>query len=115
MENAPKTISRQEVTQNLLGGLLQDQEEFKNAKKLLKHGQKDRLLDAMAVYPTQDIQFDESEPELRVAVTVWKRISDTLVAVGTEAAIEGILQGLANEQKQQTNEEAIADKEQNNG
>jgi hypothetical protein len=110
MENAPKTISRQEVTQNLLGGLLQDQEEFKNAHKLLKHGQKARLLDAMATYPTQDVEFSDSEPELRVAVTIWKRISDTLVAVGTEAAIEGILQGLVDEgkaeqAKQETKEE----------
>jgi hypothetical protein len=59
----------------------------------------------MAVYPTQDIEFDESEPELRVAVTIWKRISDTLVAVGTEAAIEGILQGLVDEGKAEQKEQ----------
>lgn len=105
MENAPKTISREEITSNLLGNLLKDQEEFKNASKILKHGQKDRLLAAMAVYPTQDVEFDHSEPELRIAIGVWKRISDTLVAVGTEAAIEGILEGIVKEGKEQEKKE----------
>jgi hypothetical protein len=101
MENAPKSIPREEVTKNLLGNLLQDQQEFKNAHKDLKHGQKQRLLDAMAVYPLQDIEFEDSEPEMRVAIAIWKRISDTLVAVGTEAAIEGILEGIVKEGKEQ--------------
>ena len=92
MENQPKIISRQEVTQNLVGGLLQDQQEFKNSIAILKHGQKNRLLEAIATYPLQEVDFDE--PELRTSYTVWKRISDSLVAVGTEAAIEGILNGL---------------------
>lgn len=92
MENQPKIISRQEVTQNLVGGLLQDQQEFKNSIQSLKHGQKNRLLEAIASYPLQEVEFDE--PELRTSFTVWKRISDSLVAVGTEAAIEGILNSL---------------------
>jgi hypothetical protein len=107
MENAPKTIPREEVTQTLLANLLHDQEDFKAAAKILKHGQKDRLLNAMAVYPIQDIEFDESEPELRVAVAIWKRISDTLVAVGTEAAIEGILQGIVDEGKAAEKEQQV--------
>jgi hypothetical protein len=94
MESQQKVISREEVTQNLLGGLLQDQQEFKASVGLLKHGQKNRLLEAMCEYPIQDITFDESEPELRVAMATWKRISDSLVALGTEAAIEGILNSI---------------------
>ena len=112
MENQPKVISREEVTQNLLGGLLQDQQEFKNAINLLKHGQKNRLLEAMCVYPIQDITFDESEPELRVAMSTWKRISDSLVAVGTEAAIEGILNSIQQPQQEGEADESAEKKEE---
>ena len=94
----PKIVSKAEVTDRLIANLLSDQEDFKNAKLILKHGQKDRLLDAMASYPLVDEQFDESEPELRSALTIWKRISDSLVAIGTEAAIEGIINGFVKEQ-----------------
>jgi hypothetical protein len=59
-------------------------------------------MDAMASYPLVDAEFDSSEPELRSALTIWKRISDSLVALGTEAAIEGILNGFT--QNQQNNE-----------
>lgn len=100
MENQPKLVPKQEVTENLVRGIINDREEFKNSRSILKHGQKDRLMDAMAKYPMEDVQFDESEPELRSAVTIWKRISDSLVALGTEAAIEGILEGFAKNQQQ---------------
>ena len=98
MENNTKVVSKAEVTDRLIANLLSDQEDFKTAKVLLKHGQKDRLLDAMASYPLVDEQFDDSEPELRSALTIWKRISDSLVAIGTEAAIEGIINGFNKEQ-----------------
>lgn len=104
MENQPKIISRQEVTQNLVGGLLQDQQEFKNSLEVLKHGQKNRLLEAIASYPLTEVEFDE--PELRTSYTVWKRISDSLVAVGTEAAIEGILNSLEPKKEGEVNESA---------
>lgn len=98
MENNSKIISKAEVTSRLVSNILSDQEDFKNAKSILKHGQKDRLLDAMVSYPLLDQQFDESEPELRSALSIWKRISDSLVALGTEAAIEGIINGFVKEQ-----------------
>ena len=99
MENAPRVVPKSEVTELLMRNLLNDQEAFKDARSVLKHGQKTRLMDAMAVYPLQDIEFDNSEPELRVAITVWKRISDGLVAIGTEAAIEGILSSFSQSQQ----------------
>ena len=102
METKPKIISRQEVTQNLVGGLLQDQAEFKNSLQFLKHGQKNRLLEALASYPLTEVEFDE--PELRTSYTVWKRISDSLVAVGTEAAIEGILNSFEPKKEGEVNE-----------
>ena len=102
LPNTPRVISKTEVTETLVRGLLGDQEEFKNARSILKHGQKDRLMEAMATYPLIDSQFEESEPELRSALSTWKRICDSLVALGTEAAIEGILNGFV--QNQQTNE-----------
>jgi hypothetical protein len=104
MENTGKVIPKQEVTELLIRNLINDQEEFKSARSILRHGQKDRLLEAMASYPLIDSQFDESEPELRVALTIWKRISDSLVAIGTEAAIDGILNSL-NNQKGEANGE----------
>lgn len=102
MENQPKIVPKAEVTENLLRGLLADQEAFKEAIQPLKHGEKNRLMDAMISYPLTDVQFDESEPDLRTALAIYKRISDSLVALGTEAAIEGILAGF--EQNQQQNE-----------
>jgi hypothetical protein len=99
VENKPRIVPKAEVTENLIRGLLNDREEFKNSRSILKHGQKDRLIDAMALYPLEDVQFDESEPELRSAITIWKRISDSLVALGTEAAIEGILDSFAKNQQ----------------
>jgi hypothetical protein len=102
MDNAGKVISKTEVTETLVRNLVSDQEEFKNFRVNLRHGQKDRLMEAMASYPLVDVEFDNSEPELRTALTVWKRISDSLVALGTEAAIEGILASFS--QNQQNNE-----------
>lgn len=107
MENAPKIVPKAEVTETLLRGILSDQEEFKASLGPLKHGQKNRLMEAMISYPLQDVQFDESEPELRTALTIYKRISDSLVALGTEAAIEGILAGF--EQNQQKKEHTFDD------
>jgi hypothetical protein len=100
MENAGKIVSKAEVTETLVRNIVGDQEEFRNARSTLRHGQKDRLIEAMASYPLIDSQFDESEPELRSALTIWKRISDSLVALGTEAAIEGIINSFANNQQQ---------------
>jgi len=102
MDNAGRVVSKKEVTETLVRNIAADQEEFKQARSLLKTGQKNRLMDAMALYPLVDTEFDQSEPELRVAMTIWKRVSDSLVALGTEAAIEGILASFAN--NQQTNE-----------
>lgn len=102
MENAPRIVPKAEVTENLLRNLLGDQVEFKSIIGPLKHGQKARLMEAMISYPLVDVDFEESEPELRTALTVYKRISDSLVALGTEAAIEGILAGF--EKNQQQNE-----------
>lgn len=100
MDNVGKVVSKKEVTETLVRNIVSDQEEFKNAKSILKHGQKDRLMEAMSLYPLVDTEFSEREPELRVAMTVWKRISDSLVALGTEAAIEGIINGFAKNQQQ---------------
>jgi hypothetical protein len=100
LPNSPRVISKTEVTENLVRGLLGDQDEFRSARSILKHGQKDRLMEAMASYPLLDSQFDETEPELRSALSIWKRISDSLVALGTEAAIEGILSSFSQNQQQ---------------
>lgn len=100
MENAGKVISKKEVTETLVRNIVGDQEEFKNSVSILKHGQKTRLIEAMALYPLVDTEFETSEPELRVAMTTWKRISDGLVALGTEAAIEGIIASFSQNQQQ---------------
>lgn len=100
MEGTGKVVSKKEVTETLVRNIVSDQDEFKNARSILRHGQKDRLMEAMATYPLIDTEFDSSEPELRVAMTIWKRIADSLVAIGTEAAIEGILASFSQSQQQ---------------
>jgi hypothetical protein len=99
MDNVGKVVSKKEVTETLVRNIASDQEEFKSSISILKHGQKTRLMEAMALYPLVDTEFDQSEPDLRVAMTVWKRINDSLVALGTEAAIEGIINGFAKNQR----------------
>lgn len=100
MDNIGKVISKAEVTENLVRNIATDQEDFRNSISILKHGQKTRLIEAMALYPIVDSEFDSSEPELRSSLTIWKRISDSLVALGTEAAIEGILASFSQNQQQ---------------
>jgi hypothetical protein len=100
MDNLGKVVSKKEVTETLVRNIASDQEEFKNSISILRHGQKTRLMEAMALYPLVDSEFEQSEPELRVAMTIWKRISDSLVALGTEAAIEGILASFSKNQQQ---------------
>ena len=60
MENAGRVISKAEVTETLVRNILSDQEEFRNARSILRHGQKDRLMEAMAAYPLLDETFDSS-------------------------------------------------------
>lgn len=100
MENAGRVVGKKEVTESLVRNIASDQEDFKNARANLRTGQKNRLMDAMALYPLVDTEFDDSEPELRTAITIWKRIQDGLVALGTEAAIEGIIGSFANNQQE---------------
>lgn len=100
MDNAGRVVSKKEVTETLVRNIASDQEEFKNAISILKHGEKTRLLESIALYPLVDTEFENSEPNLRIAMTVWKRICDSLVALGTEAAIEGILAGFSQNQQQ---------------
>lgn len=106
MDNAGKVISKQEVSDLLIRNIINDQQEFKEASIVLSHGQKNRLLEAMAAYPLIDAVFDESEPELRSALTIWKRISDSLVAIGTEAAIDGILNSINTQNQGESNVES---------
>ena len=102
MENAGRVVSKAEVTETLVRNIAADQEEFRSSISILTHGQKNRLIESMISYPLIDTEFDISEPELRVASTIHKRILDSLVALGTEAAIEGILASFS--QNQQNNE-----------
>jgi hypothetical protein len=100
-----KVISRDEVTMTVTRNIINDQAEFKDIVSPLKHGQKQRLMEAMCLYPLQEIEFEDSEPELRTAYTTWKRIQDNLVALGTEAAIEGIINSFNKESQGEQNVE----------
>lgn len=90
MEAEKKVISQAEVQAEMFKNLRNDQEHFSEIIKVLKHGQKERLLNAMAVYPIQDINF-ENEPELESANIVSKRISDTLVSIATEHVVQSMV------------------------
>lgn len=100
-----KVISKEEVTSNLINQINQDKSSFLNSVSILTHGQKNRLLEAMVSYPLIDSEFSNEEPELRVALATYKRISDSLVAIGTEFAIEGILSSINNNDKGEVNVE----------
>ena len=100
MDNAGKVVSKKEVTETLVRNIVSDQAEFKEAKQALRHGQKDRLMDAMAAYPLLDEDFDEHEPELRTAFVIWMRISVSLVALGTVSTNARTSNGFARSQQQ---------------
>ena len=112
MENAGRVVSKAEVTETLVRNIASDQVDFRNSISTLTHGQKNRLIEAMISYPLIDNDFDSSESELRTALTIYKRISDSLVALGTEAAIEGILASFS--QNQQNNEASTLTEGENN-
>lgn len=87
---APKIIKPEEVMGLMKINLKGDREEFIEIMRHLKHGQKDRLLEAMVSYPIIDTHFDE-EPELEKANIISKRISDSLVAIGLEHTLQGMI------------------------
>jgi hypothetical protein len=93
---APKIVKPEEVMGLMKINLKGDREEFIEIMRHLKHGQKDRLLEAMVSYPIIDTHF-EDEPELESANIISKRISDSLVAIG----LEHTLQGMISEQERQ--------------
>jgi hypothetical protein len=97
MDNVGKVISKAEVTETLVRNIVSDQQALREAIEPLAHGQKNRLIEAIINYPLVELEFSEEEPELRTSFTIYKRISDGLVALGTEAAIEGIINSFVKE------------------
>lgn len=87
---APKIIKPEEVMGLMRLNLEGDREEFKRVTRLLKHGEKDRLLEAMVSYPILDMHFT-GEADLENANIISKRISDTLVAIGLEHTLQGMI------------------------
>lgn len=87
---APKIVKPEEVMGLMKINLKGDREEFIEVMRHLKHGQKDRLLEAMVSYPIIDTHF-EDEPELESANIISKRISDSLVAIGLEHTLQGMI------------------------
>lgn len=96
MDNVGKVISKAEVTETLVRNIVSDQQSLREAIDPLSHGQKNRLIEAIINYPLVELEFSEDEPDLRTSFTIYKRICDGLVALGTEAAIEGIINSFAN-------------------
>ena len=96
MDSVGRVVSKAEVTDTLVRNIVSDQQSLREAIEPLTHGQKNRLIEAIINYPLVELEFSENESDLRTSFTIYKRISDSLVALGTEAAIEGIINGFVN-------------------
>jgi hypothetical protein len=103
---APRIIKPGEVMGLMKINLKGDREEFIEVIRHLKHGQKDRLLESMVSYPIIDTHF-EDEPELEKANIISKRISDSLVAIGLEHTLQGMI--AEQERQRQVSPEVLAD------
>jgi hypothetical protein len=96
---APKIIKPEEVMGLMRTNLEGDRTEFLRVKSLLKHGEKDRLLEAMVSYPIVDMHFT-GEGDLENANIISKRISDTLVAIGLEHTLQAMIAEQSRQQSQ---------------
>lgn len=94
-----KIISPQEVQNKLVENLKNDQQYLSEVISHLKHGQKERLINAMASYPLTQIDFDD-EPELQQANLITRRISDTIVAIATEHVVQSMVAESIRQQKE---------------
>ena len=99
---APRIVKPEEVMGLMRINLEGDQKEFVRVIRNLKHGEKDRLLEAMISYPIVDTHFS-GENDLENANIISKRISDTLVAIGLEHTLQGMIAEQTRQQQAQLN------------
>lgn len=83
-----KEISQEEVMSLVERSIKESQAELKTHLRLLKHGQKERLIDAIAQYPIEDMDAKGEPQPMRDAWACLKRIVDAQVALGVEVVIQ---------------------------
>lgn len=89
--------------------MLQSRAELKDRLRSLQHGQKERLILAIAEYPQKEEDFSAEGEDIVKAFSALKRCFDTNVAFG----VEDVLQTMQLEQLEQM--KATEQKEENNG
>lgn len=80
--------SQEEVFSLIQQNLVESRAELKQLMKILKHGQKDRLLEAISEYPELDLSVKGEAKPFCDAWACLKRIQDANVALGVEVVIQ---------------------------
>lgn len=93
MEQSPQ-FTPEQVKDFLEAQVKQSRSELKELMKSLKHGQKERLILAIAEYPQHEEDFSNEQVEMIKAFSAMKRCFDTNVAYG----VEDVLQTMQEEQ-----------------
>lgn len=103
-ENEPKIMEGEEVQSNLQDQINQSLYDLEhNLLPLLGHSQAKRLLMAAAAYPMRTEDFSTDSEAMIKAYSALKTVTDALVALGVEVALQGILENQANLKKEETN------------
>lgn len=84
-----------------------DTEKFENLKLFtehkqhLKHGEKDRLMTALILYPDVDEDFSAESLDMQRAYAAGKRVEDAKIAKTAEIVIQQLMK--QQEEKEETN------------
>ena len=94
-----KETTQAEMVSFLEANLNADLTELEERLTLLKHGETKRLLMAAMSYPAKETDFTSDREELIRAYSACKRISDSLVALGAEVLVAGMMEQQLEQQK----------------
>lgn len=91
--NEPKIVSQEEVLTHLQDQINQSLYDLENSLlPQLGHSQAKRLLMAAASYPMKVEDFSKDSEAMIKAYSAIKTVTDALVALGTEVALQGIIE-----------------------
>lgn len=108
INDEPKIVSQEEVLSNLQDQINQSLYDLENTLlPQLGHSQAKRLLMAAAAYPMKVEDFSKESEAMIRAYSALKTVTDALVALGTEVALQGIIESQMGQKEPQLNAEEL--------
>lgn len=94
-ENEPKIMEGEEVQSHIQDQINQSLYDLQQLLPQLGHSQAKRLLMAAVEYPMKEANFKDDTDAMIRAYSAVKTITDALVALGVEVALQGMLENQA--------------------